>query len=43
MNTMTQTEVRTTHTAAALEVADPTKTLILVPLSQLRPSRRNVR
>lgn len=43
MNTMTQTEVRTTHTAAALEVADPTKNLILVPLSQLRPSRRNVR
>lgn len=43
MNTMTQTEVHTTHTAAALEVADPTKNLILVPLSQLRPSRRNVR
>src|ERR1700691_3430862 len=30
-------------TSAALEVADPTKNLILVPLSQLRPSRRNVR
>jgi len=30
-------------TPAALEVADPTKNLILVPLSQLRPSRRNVR
>ena len=30
-------------TTAALEVADPTKNLILVPLSQLRPSRRNVR
>lgn len=43
MNAMTQTEVRTTHTAAALEVADPTKNLILVPLSQLRPSKRNVR
>ncbi|EOJ9641835.1 ParB/RepB/Spo0J family partition protein [Enterobacter hormaechei] len=43
MNTMTQTEVHTTHTAAALEVADPAKNLILVPLSQLRPSRRNVR
>ena len=43
MNMMTQTEVHTTHTAAALEVADPTKNLILVPLSQLRPSRRNVR
>jgi ParB family transcriptional regulator, chromosome partitioning protein len=30
-------------TLATLEVADPTKNLILVPLSQLRPSRRNVR
>lgn len=30
-------------TSAALEVADPTKNLILVPLSQLRPSPRNVR
>ena len=30
-------------TSAALEVADPTKNLILVPLPQLRPSRRNVR
>jgi hypothetical protein len=32
---MTQAEVHTTHTAAALEVADPTKNLIPVPLSQL--------
>ena len=30
-------------TTAALEVADPTKNLILVPLSQLRPSKRNAR
>src|SRR5690606_22656997 len=29
MNAMTQTEVHTTHTAAVLEVADPTKNLIL--------------
>jgi len=45
MNAMTQTEVHTTHTAAALEVADPTKNLIFVPLSQLLPrqSKRNVR
>ena len=40
----TQTEARTIH-APALEAADPTKNLILVPLSQLvlRPNGRNVR
>lgn len=43
MNAVTQTETRAIHTAATLEVADPTKNLILVPLSQLRPSKRNVR
>lgn len=45
MNTVTQTEVRAIETAAALEVADPTKNLILVPLSRLlaRRSKRNVR
>ncbi len=45
MNTVTQTETRAINTAAALEVADPTKNLILVPLSQLLPrqSKRNVR
>ncbi|ERS13209.1 plasmid stablization protein ParB [Alcanivorax sp. PN-3] len=44
MNTMTQTEARTLN-AAALEVANPTKNLILVPLSRLvsRPAGRNVR
>ncbi len=42
MNAVTQTEPRAIH-PAALEVADPTKNLILVPLSQLRPSKRNVR
>ena len=45
MNAVTKTEVHTIETAAPLEVADPTKNLILVPLSQLLPrrSRRNVR
>lgn len=38
MNAKTQDTIVT-----ALEVADPTKNLILVPLSQLRPSKRNVR
>ena len=32
-----------TNTAAALEIAVPTQNLILVPLSQLRSSKRNVR
>ncbi len=45
MNAVTQTETHAIHTAAALEVADPTKNLILVPLSQLLPrrSKRNAR
>ncbi|HEJ4687211.1 TPA: ParB/RepB/Spo0J family partition protein [Pseudomonas aeruginosa] len=45
MNAVTQTEARAVHTAAMLEVADPTKNLILVPLSRLvlRPTGRNVR
>jgi len=47
MNAITQTEARTVNTAAAipLEAADPTKNLILVPLSRLvlRPTGRNVR
>ncbi|WP_322053663.1 ParB/RepB/Spo0J family partition protein [Paraburkholderia bannensis] len=45
MNAVTKTEVHAIETAAPLEVADPTKNLILVPLSQLLPrrSRRNVR
>lgn len=45
MNAVAQTEPRAIHTAAALEVADPTKNLILVPLSQLLPrrSKRNAR
>lgn len=47
MNAMTQTEARALNTAAAipLEAADPTKNLILVPLSRLvlRPVGRNVR
>ncbi|HCF2605265.1 TPA: ParB N-terminal domain-containing protein [Pseudomonas aeruginosa] len=44
MNTMTQTEARAIQ-APALEAADPTKNLILVPLSRLvsRPKGRNVR
>lgn len=47
MNAITQTEARALNTAAAipLEAADPTKNLILVPLSRLvsRPTGRNVR
>ncbi|AST28127.1 chromosome partitioning protein ParB [Ralstonia pseudosolanacearum] len=47
MNAVTQTETRAINTAAAipLEAADPSKNLILVPLSQLvlRPTGRNVR
>lgn len=47
MNAVTQTEARAVTTAAAipLEAADPTKNLILVPLSRLvlRPTGRNVR
>ncbi|AHB76816.1 ParB/RepB/Spo0J family partition protein [Pandoraea pnomenusa] len=47
MNAVTQTEARAINTAAAipLEAADPTKNLILVPLSRLvsRPAGRNVR
>ena len=44
MNAITQTEARAIQ-APALEVADPTKNLILVPLSRLvlRPTGRNVR
>lgn len=44
MNAMTQTEARAIQ-APALEAADPTKNLILVPLSRLvsRPTGRNVR
>ncbi|TFI47220.1 chromosome partitioning protein ParB [Diaphorobacter sp. DS2] len=47
MNAITQTEARAVNIAAAipLEAADPTKNLILVPLSRLvlRPTGRNVR
>ncbi|MGU1969234.1 ParB/RepB/Spo0J family partition protein [Pseudomonas aeruginosa] len=47
MNAITQTEASAVNTAAAipLEAADPTKNLILVPLSRLvlRPTGRNVR
>lgn len=45
MNAVTQTETRAIETAAPLEVADPSKNLILVPLSQLLPrrSKRNAR
>ncbi|EME9751334.1 TPA: ParB N-terminal domain-containing protein [Klebsiella pneumoniae] len=47
MNAVTQTEARAVNAAAAipLEAADPTKNLILVPLSRLvsRPAGRNVR
>ncbi|ARS49419.1 ParB/RepB/Spo0J family partition protein [Pseudomonas aeruginosa] len=45
MNAVTQTEARAVEAAAPLEVADPTKNLILVPLSQLLPrrSKRNAR
>ncbi|MDH0187874.1 ParB/RepB/Spo0J family partition protein [Stenotrophomonas sp. GD03993] len=44
MNAITQTEARAIQ-AHALEAADPTKNLILVPLSRLvsRPTGRNVR
>ncbi len=44
MNAITYTEARAVN-AAALEAADPTKNLILVPLSRLvlRPTGRNVR
>ncbi|MDN7754723.1 ParB/RepB/Spo0J family partition protein [Burkholderia gladioli] len=45
MNAVTKTEAIALETAAPLEVADPTKNLVLVPLSQLLPrrSKRNVR
>lgn len=45
MNAVIKTEIRAIETAAPLEVADPTKNLILVPLSQVLPrrSKRNVR
>ncbi|PJL68664.1 chromosome partitioning protein ParB [Stenotrophomonas maltophilia] len=45
MNAVTHTGARAINTVASLEVADPTKNLILVPLSQLLPrrSKRNVR
>jgi len=47
MNAVTTTEARAVSTAAAmpLQAADPTKNLILVPLSRLvlRPTGRNVR
>ncbi|MGY1490624.1 ParB N-terminal domain-containing protein [Methylobacillus pratensis] len=41
MNAITDTE--TQAIATALETAAPAQNLLLVPLSQLRPSRRNVR
>ena len=45
MEAVTHTEARAIETAAPLEVADPAKNLILVPLSQLlaRRSKRNAR
>ncbi|EEE05469.1 ParB N-terminal domain-containing protein [Burkholderia multivorans] len=45
MNAVLKTEAIVIETAAPLEVADPTKNLILVPLSELLPrrSKRNVR
>jgi ParB family transcriptional regulator, chromosome partitioning protein len=45
MNAITKTEVRAIETATPLEVADPTKNLLLLPLSQLLPrrSKRNAR
>ncbi|WP_186249935.1 ParB/RepB/Spo0J family partition protein [Burkholderia gladioli] len=45
MNAVTKTETIALETAAPLEVADPARNLILVPLSQLLPrrSKRNVR
>jgi ParB family chromosome partitioning protein len=41
MNAITHTE--TQSIATVLETAAPAQNLLLVPLSQLRPSRRNVR
>ena len=38
MNAVSQTETIALETAAPLEVADPSKNLILVPLSQLLPA-----
>ena len=45
MNAVLKTEAHAIETAAPLEAADPTKNLILVPLSQLLPrrSKRNAR
>ncbi|MFA1765715.1 ParB N-terminal domain-containing protein [Xanthomonas campestris pv. campestris] len=45
MNAVLKTEAIAIETAAPLEAADPTKNLILVPLSQLQPrrSKRNAR
>ncbi|MDR0479832.1 MAG: ParB/RepB/Spo0J family partition protein [Burkholderiaceae bacterium] len=45
MNAMTETETLALSTVATLETADPTKNLILVPLTDLlpHPSKRNVR
>ena len=45
MNAVLKTETVAIEAAAPLEAADPTKNLILVPLSQLLPrrSKRNVR
>lgn len=45
MNAALKTETIAIQTAAPLEVADPSKNLVLVPLSQLLPrrSKRNVR
>ncbi|RDS85020.1 ParB/RepB/Spo0J family partition protein [Dyella monticola] len=45
MHAVTKTETHALETTAPLDVADPTKNLILVPLSQLLPrrSKRNVR
>lgn len=45
MNAVTKAEAHAIETAVPLEAADPTKNLILVPLSQLLPrrSKRNVR
>lgn len=45
MNAVLKTEITAIETAAPLEMADPSKNLILVPLSQLLPrrSKRNAR
>ena len=44
MNAVTQTETRAIETAAPLEVADPSKNLILVPLAvAAAPPKRNAR